>query len=82
MKHLPKIRIPQKHDKVYKDECVYSFDTPVRCHRDLIIEHDNISGVPIVCTVSFYLRMFLLVCTLISPRSWDWVTTIYSIITS
>ena len=28
MKHLQKIRVPQKHDKVYKDECVYSFDTP------------------------------------------------------
>ncbi|CAK9822790.1 Ubiquitin carboxyl-terminal hydrolase 5 [Anthophora retusa] len=28
MKHLSKIRIPQKHDKIYKDECVYSFDTP------------------------------------------------------
>ncbi|XP_017890085.1 ubiquitin carboxyl-terminal hydrolase 5 [Ceratina calcarata] len=28
MKHLSKIRIPQKTDKIYKDECVYSFDTP------------------------------------------------------
>nr|XP_031833374.1 ubiquitin carboxyl-terminal hydrolase 5 [Nomia melanderi] len=27
-RHLSKIRIPQKHDKIYKDECVYSFDTP------------------------------------------------------
>lgn len=28
MKHLSKIRIPQKNDRIYKDECVYSFDTP------------------------------------------------------
>ncbi|XP_076762013.1 ubiquitin specific protease 5 [Xylocopa sonorina] len=28
IKHLSKIRIPQKSDKIYKDECVYSFDTP------------------------------------------------------
>ncbi|KZC06438.1 PREDICTED: ubiquitin carboxyl-terminal hydrolase 5 [Dufourea novaeangliae] len=28
MKHLHKIRVPQKHDKIYNDECVYSFDTP------------------------------------------------------
>ncbi|XP_076283534.1 ubiquitin specific protease 5 [Lasioglossum baleicum] len=26
--HLPTIRRPEKHDKIYKDECVYSFDTP------------------------------------------------------
>lgn len=28
MKHLSNIRVPQKNDKIYKDECVYSFDTP------------------------------------------------------
>ncbi|KAF6209165.1 hypothetical protein GE061_014910 [Apolygus lucorum] len=27
-KHISKIRTPQKTDKVYKDECVFSFDTP------------------------------------------------------
>jgi Variant UBP zinc finger len=27
--HLDKIRIPAKDDKIYKDECAYSFDTPV-----------------------------------------------------
>ncbi|XP_064598849.1 ubiquitin carboxyl-terminal hydrolase 5-like [Liolophura sinensis] len=26
--HLPKIRVPQGGQKVYKDECAYSFDTP------------------------------------------------------
>ncbi|KAG7204041.1 hypothetical protein KM043_001900 [Ampulex compressa] len=26
--HLSKIRTPQSGDKIYKDECVYSFDTP------------------------------------------------------
>ncbi|XP_003395686.1 ubiquitin carboxyl-terminal hydrolase 5 [Bombus terrestris] len=31
MKHLSNIRIPQKNDKIYKDECVYSFDTPDTC---------------------------------------------------
>lgn len=42
MKHLSKIRIPQKNDKIYKDECVYSFDTPVRFYDDFIIKDDNI----------------------------------------
>lgn len=28
--HLSKIKIPKSSDKVYKDECVYSFDSPVR----------------------------------------------------
>ncbi|XP_035728148.1 ubiquitin carboxyl-terminal hydrolase 5-like [Vespa mandarinia] len=28
MQHLSKIKVPQKGDKIYKDECVYSFDTP------------------------------------------------------
>ncbi|EFN75726.1 ubiquitin carboxyl-terminal hydrolase 5 [Harpegnathos saltator] len=28
MQHLGKIRIPRSGDKIYKDECVYSFDTP------------------------------------------------------
>lgn len=27
--HLKSIKIPTEHDKVYKDECVYSFDNPV-----------------------------------------------------
>jgi len=26
---LPKIRVPHAGDRVYKDECVFSFDTPV-----------------------------------------------------
>ncbi|XP_014252821.1 ubiquitin carboxyl-terminal hydrolase 5 [Cimex lectularius] len=26
--HLPKVRIPGKETRVYKDECVFSFDTP------------------------------------------------------
>lgn len=26
--HLKKIKVPERSDKVYKDECVYSFDTP------------------------------------------------------
>lgn len=28
-KDLSSIRVPMGGDKVYKDECVYSFDTPV-----------------------------------------------------
>ncbi|XP_014607776.1 PREDICTED: ubiquitin carboxyl-terminal hydrolase 5 isoform X2 [Polistes canadensis] len=28
MQHLGKIKIPKQTDKIYKDECVYSFDTP------------------------------------------------------
>lgn len=28
-KHLKNIKIPSSLDKVYKDECVFSFDNPV-----------------------------------------------------
>lgn len=31
-KHLNKINIPRTNDRIYKDECVYSFDTPVRLY--------------------------------------------------
>lgn len=27
--HMSKVRVPSTYDSVYKDECVYSFDTPV-----------------------------------------------------
>jgi len=52
-KHLDKINIPRTGDRIYKDECVYSFDTPVRlslvlcppCRRHLplsvIVGHDR-----------------------------------------
>jgi ubiquitin carboxyl-terminal hydrolase 5/13 len=26
--HMSKAKAPQRHDKVYKDECMFSFDTP------------------------------------------------------
>lgn len=29
--HLKSIRVPCAQDNVYKDECVYSYDTPVSC---------------------------------------------------
>ena len=29
-KNLSSVRTPLGGDKVYKDECIYSFDTPVR----------------------------------------------------
>lgn len=28
-KHLKSIKVPCAQDNVYKDECVYSYDTPV-----------------------------------------------------
>lgn len=28
--HIAKIRVPTSTDKLYKDECVYSFDNPVK----------------------------------------------------
>ncbi len=33
-KDLGSVRMPRGGDKVYKDECVYSFDTPVRASRE------------------------------------------------
>lgn len=29
--HIKSVRIPEPGDKIYKEECVYSFDTPVSC---------------------------------------------------
>lgn len=29
LNHLDEIKVPSPSDKVYKDECVYSYDTPV-----------------------------------------------------
>lgn len=34
--HLNKINIPRAGDRIYKDECVYSFDTPVRIPSRLL----------------------------------------------
>lgn len=34
--HLSKVRVPSTYDSVYKDECVYSFDTPVSSAPNLI----------------------------------------------
>lgn len=31
--YLNKIKIPQPGDKIYKDECVFSYDTPVSIIR-------------------------------------------------
>lgn len=30
--HLSRIRLPTANDKIYKDECIYSFDCPVCVH--------------------------------------------------
>lgn len=42
--HLPNINIPQPLDKVYKDECVYSFDTPVNYDFHGILFITTITG--------------------------------------
>lgn len=34
-KDLSSVRVPRGGDKVYKDECVYSFDTAVSGSRDV-----------------------------------------------
>lgn len=34
-KHLSQIRVPDNQSHVYKDECVYSYDTPV---SNLVLE--------------------------------------------
>lgn len=33
--HFSNISVPQPTDKVYKDECVYSFDSPVNNQFEL-----------------------------------------------
>lgn len=49
--HLEKIKIPGPNDKVYKDECVLSFDTPV--HALMIITLN-------IITMSSMFSLFLL----------------------
>jgi hypothetical protein len=36
--HLNSIKIPGNSQKIYKDECVLSFDTPVSAVRKLVCE--------------------------------------------
>ncbi len=36
-KDISTVRVPKGGDRVYKDECVYSFDTPVSVSRELLI---------------------------------------------
>lgn len=31
--HADSVRVPNKSDKVYKEECIYSFDSPVSLDR-------------------------------------------------
>lgn len=31
-RQLDEVKIPGPNDKIYKDECMFSFDTPVRIH--------------------------------------------------
>lgn len=33
--HLSNIRVPQESDRVFKDECLFSFDSPVSISRNL-----------------------------------------------
>lgn len=35
--HLNSIKIPGNSQKIYKDECVYSFDTPVSSFKNLSV---------------------------------------------
>jgi hypothetical protein len=35
--HLNGIKIPGNSQKIYKDECVFSFDTPVSAFRKLSV---------------------------------------------
>ena len=39
-----KLRIPAQHDKVYKDECMYSFDNPY-CETGLYINIQTFCGI-------------------------------------
>lgn len=35
--HLNSIKIPDNSQKIYKDECVFSFDTPVSAFENLSV---------------------------------------------
>lgn len=41
---MSKIRVPSTYDCVYKDECVYSFDTPVNLHLRLFDKRRRITN--------------------------------------
>jgi hypothetical protein len=36
-RHLKSIKIPGNSQKIYKDECVFSFDTPVSSFKNLSV---------------------------------------------
>lgn len=44
--HLKAIRVPSQRDNVYKEECVYSFDTPVSFYHEIFfffaVQHTSI----------------------------------------
>lgn len=83
--HLNKIKVPTRSDKIYKDECVLSFDNPVsnNCyplHILLIISMEFIvSGLEFIFTIVktndfifFFFsfdRKLRLVCTSVSSVS-------------
>lgn len=46
MPHLAKIKAPFGQEKVYKEECAFSFDNPVSTNSMEKIEHLNIFEEP------------------------------------
>lgn len=60
------IRVPKGFDKVYKDECIYSFRTPVSA-RDCTIF--DTAAACLICVPPLGDRKLTKDCTLASPRS-------------
>jgi hypothetical protein len=63
--HLNNIKIPTNSQKIYKDECVFSFDTPVSSLENLSVSRQSIKSNQAVWTFFWpivELSLFRLVC--------------------
>ena len=59
---ISRIKVPGPTDKVFKDECLYSFDNPVRamiCTILTLLNHPVNPLINIIKTISFFLTTFL-----------------------
>ena len=54
-------RIPSPHDKVYKDECFFSFDNPVRLNFEIFKKISNFISICITEIRKWIVRLYALI---------------------